>query len=58
MTATSSASATGCCLISNSISGVAAKEQPECVCMCVHLKETERQTEREGERESWSKELY
>lgn len=44
MTATSSASATGCRLISNSISSVAAKKQPESVfaCVCVCVKERKR----------------
>ena len=52
MTATSSASATGCRLISNSISSVAAKKQPESVfaCMCVCQRGKENHEDKTEER--------
>lgn len=58
MTATSSASATGCRLISNSISSVAAKKQPEsvfaCVCVCVKERKRFMKTKLERERNSYN----
>lgn len=50
MTATSSASATGCRLISNSISSVAAKKQPESVFACVCQRRKEIHEDKTGER--------